>query len=207
MADVEHPALRRERETALAREEIRRQGVVLQLGVLVAWLGASLALASIASLFFSYGASLLAVAGAFSGVLAPAAIAGGRAINTELSQRRLKLYRLDDDDLSGLSTKMRELLLETRMARLAVEGWDADEEDAVQAVYGWLGTFDKLPESDRQLVASLGVTPDPVREVFFSDLSAERPRGGLSAEQQRSVLRQLETFERAILASSGNPYR
>ena len=180
---------------------------MLNLAVLGAWIGLSFAPIAVVSLFIAPGGGLLAVALAVSSIFAPVVVAGGRAVHDELRKRRLHLYQGDEVDLSTVAAPLRAFLIDTRVARRAVEGWDCAEENAVQAVYSWLSRCDSLPTSDRQRLSVLGIRPEAVSEVFFSDLSQRRPRGGLSVDQQRHVLLHFAAFERAILSDVDHPYR
>ena len=113
----EHSAFRRECELAAARGDLRRQGVMLNLAVLGAWIGLSFAPIAVVSLFIAPGGGLLAVALAVSSIFAPVVVAGGRAVHDELRKRRLHLYQGEDVDLSTVAAQLRAFLIETRVAR------------------------------------------------------------------------------------------
>jgi hypothetical protein len=208
--------LRARAAKARARADLRRTQMLLQAGVLAGWFGLALGLTSVLTAIFHYGNmfGVAAVALAMGGLLAPAAITAQRAINDELSRRRLRLCGAYRDDVDHLPPRLRALLLETRMVHSAIDV-EGDGGPVSRAVWDWVRQVDALDDEERHVLDGLGLSTAAVREVIFRDTavpSTGRPeraklRGGLTESQQVQLGRQLGKFEETLAGLRPLPYR
>jgi len=173
--------------------------------VSAAWFGAALGLGGVANAFVHYGnaAAVLIMSGAFAGLLAPVAISSVRRVNAEFSGRRLALEGLDEGELGHLSPRLRELVLDTRVAMASIDG-QGIAGDGRRAVFEWLRSFASLDEADRWELHRRGIEVEGVRRIVLDE---DLFLGALSRGQRRRVLRRLRHLSRELSRPGIGPYR
>lgn len=182
---------------------------LLRCGVVLVWFAVAAVLGLISAWVFAYedASGIVALSGAYLGMLAPGATVCVRRLNAAASERRLALYPSVGEDVERLPPHWREPIVETRVARSSIEGLD-DGALAVRVACQYLEYLDGTAGSVRGSLADAGVGPGPIREIVFRGDGDADVHGELSQRQQQELLLHLERFELALWQAARDvPYR
>jgi hypothetical protein len=188
---------------------VRRTEWVFQWLVVAGWFCAAALLTAVPALVFGYRNpfGIAAVVMAFAGLLAPLATSAQRAVKEAMRARRMRLVADWRSSAEHLSPRLRELAVETRIVLAAVDESE-DPAAASRAVWEWMHGVEEVAAEDRRVLAGLGLSTQPMREVVFRGTGDEgRVRGDLTESQQVSLARHLQHFESVLTGTRAIPYR